>query len=266
MSKVFGDEYSEDYQYPIYAKNVIKGGSGYAISVIDGKEVYDKSKDAPLPEEVDHVMPDYSIYGITDTAYGYLTKGCPRSCNFCHVSAMQGRASKTVATICEFWNGQKNIVLLDPNITASRDCIKHFHDLANTKAYVDFSQGLDIRLMTTEKIEALNKIKWKRLHFAWDNPKDDVRKQFEQLASRLKKFRRDLISAYVLTNFDSTHEQDLERIMFLRGLGIQPYVMIYRKDTAPRETRQLQRWCSPFVFWKVDTFDEYKSSIRKGDA
>lgn len=259
MAKVFGSEYTGDYQFPVYAKKIVKGGSGYAISIVDGREVYDKSKDAPLPYEIEHIMPDYDLYGITDTAYGFLTRGCPRACEFCHVSTMQGRASKTVATINEFWSGQKNIVLLDPNITASKDCISHFRDLAQTKAYVDFSQGLDIRLMTAEKIEALNDVKWKRLHFAWDNPEDDVRKQFEQVASKLKKFRRDLISAYVLTNFNSTHEQDLQRIMFLREIGVQPYVMIYRKETAPPETRRLQRWCSPFIFWKCPSFDEYNA-------
>ncbi len=31
-----------------------------------------------LPHEVEHIMPDYSLYGITNTAYGFLTRGCPR--------------------------------------------------------------------------------------------------------------------------------------------------------------------------------------------
>jgi len=263
MAKVFGSEYTDDYPYPVNAKKIIKGGSGYAIDIVDGREVYDKTKDKPLPDDVAHIMPDYGLYGITSTAYGFLTRGCPRACAFCHASEMQGRASKTVATIGEFWNGQKNIVLLDPNITASRDCIKHFEDLAKTGAWVDFSQGLDVRLLTPEKIEALNNVKCKKIHFAWDNPGDDLRKHFEMVASKLKGFNRNKISAYVLTNFDSTHEQDLERVMFLKSIDVQPFVMIYRKETAPRETRQLQRYCSPFVFWKVPTFGDYKATHKK---
>ena len=258
MSKAFGDEYTADYNYPIDADEIIRGGSGYAITIENGKEVHNRALDKPLPPEIDHIYPDYSLYGITDTAYGFLTKGCPRDCGYCPITQMQGRASRTVADISEFWRGQRNIVLLDPNITASRDCVKHFETLANTQAYVDFSQGLDICLLDERKIEALNKIRWKRIHFAWDRPGEDMRKQFAFAAERLKRFSRNTISCYVLTNYDSTHEQDLERVMFLRSIGVQPYVMIYRKHTAPAVTRKLQRYCSPTIFWNVPTFAEYQ--------
>lgn len=259
VSKVFSDEYTKPYTDPIYSKEVIKGGSGFAFSLKDGKETYDPAKDKPLPNEIDHIMPDYSLYGITDTAYGFLTKGCPRGCSFCHVEKMQGRRTITVARLSEFWGGwQKNIVLLDPNLTASLDWEMHMNDLIESKAWVDFSQGLDVRLLTEEKIKWLNQVKWKRIHFAWDNPDDDLRPSFERLKKNLKGCRRNRVSAYVLTNFNSTFEQDLYRIQSLREFDIQPYVMIYRKHTAPKKVRQLQRWCSPFCFWKCETFDDYR--------
>ena len=75
MSKVFS--FTDDYEYPIHADEVFKGGTGYAISLVDGREVFDKSKDINLPYEVEHSFPDYSIYGIEDTGYGFLTRGCP---------------------------------------------------------------------------------------------------------------------------------------------------------------------------------------------
>ena len=84
MSKVFS--FSPDYQYCINAKEVVKGGSGYCISLKDGKEIFDKSNDIELPYEIEHIYPDYSLYNITDTAYGFLTRGCPRGCHFCHVA------------------------------------------------------------------------------------------------------------------------------------------------------------------------------------
>lgn len=71
MSKVFS--FTPDYQDFVNAKEVIKGGSGYCISLVDGKEVYNKEKDSCLPDEIEHIYPDYSLYGITDTAYG----SCP---------------------------------------------------------------------------------------------------------------------------------------------------------------------------------------------
>lgn len=262
MAKVFSDEYTKDYPFEPDADWVIRGGSGYAFSVKDEKEVYDKCVDYPLGEEIEHITPDYSIYGITDTAYGFLTRGCPRGCNFCHVKEMQGLRVHTVARLSEFWQDQRYITLLDPNITASMDYEMHMRDLADSKAYVDFSQGLDARLMTKEKIDLLNAVKWKRIHFAWDNPEEDLRPKFELLKKNLRKCSRNSVSAYVLTNFNSTHEQDLYRIQTLRSFGIQPYVMIYRKDTAPKETKQLQRWCNPIIFWKCLTFDDYKATYH----
>ena len=84
-SKVFS--FTPDYDLPIYANEIEKGGSGYCISLVDGKEVFDKTKDKELPYEIEHIYPDYSLYPeITkDTAYGFLTRGCPRGCDFCHV-------------------------------------------------------------------------------------------------------------------------------------------------------------------------------------
>ena len=63
MSKIFSDDYSPDMDEPINADKVIKGGTGYCISLgADGKEHYDKSKDTKLPDEVERMFPDYSIY------------------------------------------------------------------------------------------------------------------------------------------------------------------------------------------------------------
>ena len=262
MSRVFSEEYTTPYTDEVDAREIVRGGSGYAISVQDGKEVYNPDLDPPLPYEIDHAFPDYGLYGIEDEAYGFLTKGCPRHCHFCHVGNMQGLRVRTVATLDEFWNGQKFIKLLDPNLTASPDYFRHMEDLANSKAKVDFTQGLDARMLTEAKIEALNRVKYERIHFAWDNPTDDLEGRFRLISQRLKRFSRVRVSCYVLTNFNSTWEQDLYRVMTLRSLNIQPYVMIYRKSTAPKRLRQLQRWCSPFIFWKVDNFEDYHSTIR----
>lgn len=260
LSKVFS--FTHDYQYFIDADEVVKGGSGYCISLINGKEFYDKSKDIQLPHEVEHMYHDYSLYGITDTAYGFLTRGCPRGCEFCHVEAKEGRRSVKVADLSEFWNGQKNIVLCDPNILACREWKDLLRQLADSRARVDFNQGLDIRLMTQEKAEALKKIRLKNLHFAWDRfqDKEQIVPKFEMFKEVTGIRERDLI-VFVLCNFNTTIEQDLERIYMLRDLGYWAYVMLYNKEGIPKghDLRKLQRWVNNrVIFAKCKTFEEYK--------
>lgn len=104
MSKVFHS--SPDYCYPVNADEVVRGGTGYALHGAGG-ETYRQADDKPLPDEVEHIMPDYSIYGIKDTAYGFLTRGCPRGCQFCIVGKKEGLCSRKVADLEEFWGGAK---------------------------------------------------------------------------------------------------------------------------------------------------------------
>lgn len=158
----------------------------------------------------------------------------------------------------EWWSGQKNIVLLDPNITACPQFIELMQQLAASRAWVDFTQGVDIRLMTDAKAEMFQKVKTKMIHFAWDNPADTITPiLLEKYVDAFKgTFRNKKV--YVLTNFNSTHEQDLMRVYKLRDIGYDPYVMIYEKWNAPRETRLLQRWVNnKFVFRSCETFEEY---------
>lgn len=259
MSKVFS--FTSDYQYFVNANEVIKGGSGYCISLVDGKEVFDKSKDIELPYEVEHIFPDYSIYGITDTAYGFLTRGCPRGCDFCHVKEKEGLCSIKVADLSEFWSGQKNIVLCDPNILACKDWKSLLQQLIDSKAWIDINQGLDIRLMTEEKAQMIKQMKIKELHFAWDRYEDK-----DIIIPKLKMFKeitqidiRKLI-VFVLCNFDTTIEQDLERIYTLRDLGYWAYVMLYDKEHIPKNSklRKMARWVNMrSVFATVPKFEDY---------
>ena len=260
VSKVFS--FSEDFQYCIDADEIQYGGSGFAISMINGVEVYDKTKDTSLPYEIEHIYPDYSLYGITDTAYGFMTRGCPRNCEFCHVTQMQGLKSHKVADLSEFWNGQKNIVLLDPNISACREWKEVFQQLIDSKACVNFSQGLDIRLMTDEKIEMLKHIKTKGVHFAWDRYEDKklILPKLQHFASITGWNRRKII-VYCLVGDRERRvtKQDLERIYALRDIAY-PYVMIYDKASLPKghELKKLQRWVNNrFVWESTSTFEEY---------
>ena len=258
MSKVFS--FTPDYEYFVDADEIIKGGSGYCIELVDGKEVYHKENDKDLPAEIEHIYPDYSLYPelTRDTAYGFLTRGCPRGCGFCHVEAKEGRCSHKVADLSEFWNGQKNIILCDPNILACKDHMELLQQLVDSKAKVEFNQGLDVRLINDRNIELLKRIKIKSIHIAFDDykQKDIIEPKMRLLREKIKLDHRKL-SCFILTNFDTTLEQDLYRIQLCRELDISPYPMIYDKEHCDPIYRKLQRWCSDFIFWSVPTFEQY---------
>lgn len=264
LSKVFS--FTPDYEWVIDADEVIKGGSGYCISLVNGKEVFDKSKDIELPYEIEHIYPDYSLYPelTKDTAYGFLTRGCPRGCGFCHVEAKEGKCSRKVADLSEFWNGQKNIVLCDPNILACPEHIQLLEQLKDSKAKVEFNQGLDIRLMTDKNLDLLKQIKLKMIHIAFDDykQKEIIEPRMRLLQQKLN-YGRGKVMCYILTNFDTTIEQDIYRIQLCRELDIAPYPMIYDKEHCDPIYKKLQRWCNNFIFWKVPTFDEYLGGMQK---
>ena len=246
MSKVFDD--SPDYTTYIKADEIIKGGRAY-------------DKAVKLPQEVESMMPDYSLYNITDTAYGYLSRGCPRGCAFCDVQNIEGKKAYKVADLGQFWNGQKNIKLLDPNLLACPDKYELLQQLVNSKAWIDFTQGLDIRLMTDVIAHMIMSMKIKMMHFAWDQKKDEKLikeklKQYKQFTNCDERKTR----VYVLVNYDTDMYYDLYRIYTLRDMGYDPYVMIYDKKTASTETKQLARYVNNKFIWRsCVTFKEYRS-------
>lgn len=263
MSKVFS--FTPDYEECINAKEVVRGGSGYCIELIDGREVFHKELDNPLIPEAEHIYPDYSLYPelTENTAYGFLSRGCPRGCDFCIVGKKEGRCSVKVADLSEFWHGQKKIVLCDPNILACKDWKDLLQQLIDSRAEIDINQGLDIRMMTPEKIEMLNRIRTKMFHFAWDRyqDKDAILPKFRMFAelSRMKSLKNAIV--YTLVNFDTTPEQDLERIYTLRDMGYWPYITVYDKEHCTPFHKRLARWVNNrFVFAKCKRFEDYTTA------
>lgn len=251
MSKVF--TFTQDYQYFVDAEQVVKGGTGYFYP--DGGQ--------QLQKEIEHIYPDYSLYPklCKDTAYGFLTRGCPRNCDFCIVGQKEGLCSTKVANLAEFWRGQKYIKLLDPNMFACKEWKELSEQLVESCAYIDFTQGCDIRIMTAEKAEMIKKMKIKQIHFAWDRIQDR-----EKILPKFKAFKEITnwdyrkMTVYVLTNFDTTIEQDLDRIYTLRNMGYNPYVMVYNKEYTKSTdiVRRMQRWVNNrIIFNTVPNFKDY---------
>ena len=256
MSKVF--TFTPDYPHPVNAGEIVEGGTGYFYP--DGGR--------PLPDDVEHSFPDYGLYpNLTcETAYGFLTRGCPRQCGFCIVSRKEGKECRRTADLTEFWNGQKNIKLLDPNMFACQEWRELSKQLIDSKAWIDFTQGCDIRIMTEEMAGYIKQMQIRQIHFAWDRYEDKAK-----IIPKLQMFRemtgwnRQKMTVYVLTGYNTTIEQDLERVYILRELGYSPYIMIYCKETLPagHVLKRMQRWVNNrFIFAACRRFEEYTGERR----
>lgn len=116
------------------------------------------------------------------------------------------------------------------------------------------------RIRMAGKIGMLNQIKIKQLHFAWDRyqDKDIILPKFKMWKEYAKHTRDKDTIVYTIVNYDTTLEQDLERIYTLRELGLWAYVMIYDKEHCDPIYKQLSRWVNNrFVFAKCERFEDY---------
>lgn len=247
QSKVFDDTYSQDISFVPQADEIIKGGTGYGMN-------------NKLPDEMEHIYPDYSLYPelTKDTAFGFLTRGCCNNCSFCIVCEKEGRCSQKVADLSEFWRGQKNIKLLDPNLLACPDKKELLQQLIDSKAKIDFTQGLDARFINDEIAKLICKCKIDIVHFAFDLMENEkaIRQGLECFKEHYKGSDRAL-KVYVITNYNTTHQEDWYRVKCISELGYHPYVMIYQKGTHDRFLTDLQRYCnSPFLF-RSTSFEDY---------
>ena len=246
-SKVFA--FTDDNAYLPPA--AFRGGSGYDLTT-------------HLPPEVEAMFPDYSLYPQMDYAMGFTTRGCVRRCPFCIVPQKEGRL-RVVGDLRSFWSGQQKVRLLDNNLTAAP--MSHFRltigQLAANRLEVDINQGLDIRLLNEEHAALLATVRlWKQIHFAWDNMRDEaaVRRGIATLARHMPLSR---VMFYVLIGYDSTPEDDLYRVMELRAMGVDPFVMPFNKRDPYQ--RAFARWVNHKAIWKSVPWERY-TGRPKGES
>lgn len=166
MSKIFS--FTPDYgQYMTNTTQICKGGTGY--------DIY-----STLPEEIDIIKPDYSIYPSIGhkTSYGFLTRGCPNKCKWCIVPKKEGDIKPYMDVEEIAIDGRNELILMDNNILASDHGIEQIEKIIKMnegrkkKIKVDFNQGLDARLVTDEIAKMLSRLKWiQQIRFGCDTPK-----------------------------------------------------------------------------------------------
>jgi len=164
ISKVFTDTIIPEWVLRL--NNVEYGGTGF---------FYDKAP--PLPNEIEHHMPDYHLYDewvekqlknggkpsdykyYTQYSIGFTTRGCFRKCEFC-VNKNYNKV-ELHSPVEEFLDENRNyICLLDDNILGFSGWEKVFESLQKTGKRFEYKQGMDLRLMTDEKAKMLVESKY----------------------------------------------------------------------------------------------------------
>lgn len=224
-SKVF--TFTQDYiDYAYGDPEPVRGGTGYDPAV-------------RLPYEVERTLPDYSIYPEWGSALGFLTRGCIRNCQWCIVPRKEG-ALQVVDDIERIAAGRRDVVLLDNNfLAAPGEFIREqLEKAARLGLRLDFNQGLDARLMTTDNARLLAACRWIRfIRFSCDTAAmiEPIRRAVRLI--RETGSRREIF-CYMLVQDIADAEI---RLRALVELGITPFAQPYRDFSGKAETAKAQR-------------------------
>lgn len=249
MSKVFA--FTPDDLRVIQADEIIKGGSGY------------KMFDQTLPDEIEHICPDYSLYPMYGDAYGFLTRGCVNKCSFCIVPRKEGFIRKH-ADITEFLCGRRTATLMDNNVIASDWGLNQIEKIISLGVKVDFNQGIDCRIIAKDKNVArlLSRVKWKRfLRMAYDNSAitDEVTTAIAYLKEAgIPNYK---LFFYMLVK-DGQIEDAERRALYLDSLGCVPFAMPYRNldsnQPPTNEQKHFAWWVNKRQIFKSCKFENFK--------
>jgi hypothetical protein len=229
-SSIF-DWTSQKYVSP----EMIKGGTGFDLTT-------------HLPPEIDNV----NIY----KNIGFMTRGCIRNCKFCVVRTKEGYI-RAVANLYDIWDRvSRKVIFLDNNALA---LMEHFsiicEQLRKEKVEADWNQGLDHRLLTPEAVDLMKSIRHHEYRFAFDSPKmiDSVDKAITLLQAQ----GINRCSWYVLCGFDTTFEEDLFRLNYLRERNQNAFVQRYRRAKPDERLTALARWANQHSIFQGMTWNQF---------
>lgn len=247
-SKVF--TFTSDYQYFPNNCEIVKGGIGYNFNV--------------LPDEIENMLPDYSMYGIKKDAYGFLTRGCIRNCSWCIVPKKEGtiRIVDDIERI-SLGGGRKHIILMDNNFLASEEAFvtEQLEKAQRLNLHIDFNQALDVRLVTEQIAKQLAQTKWiKYIRFSCDT--DAMLEHVKNAVTliRMHGYKGKFFIYVLAKKLDSA----LKRIVNLEKIDkyivpfCQPYMDFTNKPSVPKDLRRLARWCNYQSVRTTVRFEEYK--------
>lgn len=246
-SKIF-DFTEED---PYLPEHAIKGGTGYGL--------YNE-----LPEEIDRMFPDYSLYPECDYAIGFLTRGCNNKCSHCYVPQKEGdiRPYRTWQEIVR--TDTNKLVLMDNNILAHSHGIEQLRQLSETDYRLDINQAMSVFLVTDETAKILSECKWQKYIRFSVYQKAQIRGIYEA-AEKLSKYGVNSSKLFVYLLIKDDERDALERLYAMRGIkGISVYGMPYkdmRKGIMPKRWQNVM--AQKYIYsgqWRKIDWDEWVST------
>lgn len=218
-----------------------------------------------LPAEIESMAPSYSLYKTFPAHIGFSMKGCRFNCSFCCVPKKEGKPIKynTIDEILTNPNGGNKLMLLDNDFFGTGDWEPNLQRIIDLKLKVNFNQGLNIRILTQKQANLLAQAKYYNTHFtsryitfAWDRyeDKDDIMKGIERCDNA--GIPRRHLQFFVLIGYNTTPEQDLDRVMTLKELGALPFVMPYNK--FDKYQQRFARWVNMRAVFKTVKWENYQ--------
>lgn len=264
-----GELWNDQYDL-IYASKIFSYSSMPVLpaqkSMIGGTGIDFYNK---LPDEIEMEPIDYSLYPQCNFHLGFSMKGCRFNCKFCCVPKKEGRPYNynSIDELITNPIGKNKLMLLDNDFFGGSNWKGNLERIIELKLKVCFSQGLNIRIITKEQAELLAKCNYtnikfnqKYLSFAWDRYNDG------KLIMKGIKTCNDAgipckhMQFFILIGFDSTPEQDLERVETLRALDCMPFVMPYDKENDYQ--KKFARYVNSRMIFKSCSWKDYKHNLK----
>lgn len=237
---------------PYLPPDTVKGGTGYDVHSV-------------LPQEIDDMYPDYSIYPECDYAIGFITRGCPNKCRWCVVPEKEGNIKPYREWRQLVRSDSDKLVLMDNNILASDFGIEQLADMIGSGYKIDLNQGMDARLVTDEIAEILSKLSWIRhIRFSCDSiPQiDAINSASEKLMKYGVRPYRLFIYLLVTKDIDNAAYR-VEQLKKLKGINIYAQAERNTRMNIIPNAEQLE-FAQRYVYggrYRQETWNEYRERI-----
>jgi len=213
-------------------QGAICGGSGFDLTTT-------------LPSDIEETKPHLN--------FGFVTRGCIRHCPFCIVPQKEGDIHLE-GTLSDLWDGKaKLITLFDNNILALPDVFECVvNEAMSLHLTLDFNQGLDFRLLSPQIVHWLKLVSHKEYHFAFDHP--SYLKGVDRAIDLLQAEGINRCNWYVLVGFNTTFQEDLDRLNHLKERNQNAYVQRYKRD---KRYIPLARWTNQHHIFHGMTWEQF---------